>query len=337
MRDTILGMTSCKDHGYENHSGYKALKRSTLSYVLAHRDYRVFEDLYFALYAMYNPMLGGRLSESRFNRPVYSVDSTSITLCLKVFEWAHYSRAKGAVKLHTMLNNDTLLPEMIVATDGKVADVTAARDLMKFPPGSIVVMDRGYNDYKFFAQLEQDNVKFITRLKKDAQHTKMTDGTRAVDPDGHWGDYAVALTSQQAVDSGNMIYRVIQWHDVENDRWFEFITNDFDLKPEEIAQLYRDRWQIELFFKKVKQNLRIKDFLGTSFNAVMSQVWCAAIAVLLLEIMRLRSTHRWSFSNLAHNLRLNLLSFRLLEGWLNSPGKVEAPAESPQQELFASG
>ena len=337
MRDTILGMSSCKDNGYEQHSGYKALTRSTLSYVLAHRDYRVLEALYAALYKLYKPGLKGRLSEKRFGRPVYSVDSTTLTLCLSVFEWAHYSRSKGAVKLHTMLNNDTLLPEVIVATDGKVGDVTAARDIMKFPAGSIVVMDRGYNDYKLFAQLTSDDVHFITRLKKDAQHTKLTDAVRSVDPNGKWGDYETCLTSEQAIASGNCVYRVVQWYDDENDRWFEFITNDFDLKPQEIAMLYRDRWQIELFFKKIKQNLRIKDFLGTSFNAVMSQVWCAAIAVLMLEVLRLQSTYAWSFSNLAHNLRLNLLSFRKLEDWLNSPGIAAIPeAPSAQQELFST-
>lgn len=336
MRDTILGMASCKENGYEQHCGFKALRRSTLSYVLSHRDYRVFEHLYMSLYNLFKPKLQGRLSSERFGRPVFSVDSTSITLCLSIFEWAHYSRTKGAIKLHTMLNNDTLLPEVIVATDGKVGDVTAARDIMKFPSGSIVVMDRGYNDYKLFAQLTEDDVHFITRLKKDAQHTRMTDAIRSVDPEGKWGDYEVCLTSKQAVDSGNCVYRVIQWYDEENDRWFEFITNNFELKPEDVALLYRDRWQIELFFKKVKQNLRLKDFLGTSFNAVMSQVWCAAIAVLLLEVLRLQSKYAWSFSNLAHNLRLNLLSFRKLDDWLNSPASAVIPEEpSPQQDLFS--
>ena len=165
----------------------------------------------------------------------------------------------------------------------------------------------------------------------------MTDAVRSVDPNGKWGDYETCLTSEQAIASGNCVYRVVQWYDDENDRWFEFITNDFDLKPQEIAMLYRDRWQIELFFKKIKQNLRIKDFLGTSFNAVMSQVWCAAIAVLMLEVLRLQSTYAWSFSNLAHNLRLNLLSFRKLEDWLNSPGIAAIPeAPSAQQELFST-
>ena len=144
-------MESCRDNGYEQHSGFQIVKRSTLAYVNEHRNYEVYEDVYYALYRLYAPLLGGRLSSKKFGKPVYSVDSTTITLCLSAYKWAHYSRSKGAIKLHTMLNNDSLLPEVIVATDGKVADITAARDLMKFPVGSIVVMDRGYNDYKLFA------------------------------------------------------------------------------------------------------------------------------------------------------------------------------------------
>ena len=269
---------------------------------------------------------------------MYSVDSTTITLCLSAYKWAHYSRSKGAIKLHTMLNNDSLLPEVIVATDGKVADITAARDLMKFPAGSIVVMDRGYNDYKLFANLTNDNVVFVTRLKDNAVHTNMAKGVRAVDADGKWGDYQIQFTAKNALATGCVEYRVVQWHDEDNQRWFEFLTNERDLEPEEIAQLYRDRWQIELFFKKVKQNLKIKDFLGTSYNAVMSQVWCAAIAILLLEVLRLQSKYPWSFSNLVHNLRLNLLSFRLIEDWLNAPDQAMIPENTPaQQELFSTG
>lgn len=338
LRDTVLGMESCRDNGYEQHSGFQIVKRSTLAYVNEHRSYKVYEDIYHALYGLYAPMLGGRLSSKKFGKPVYSVDSTTITLCLSAYKWAHYSHSKGAIKLHTMLNNDSLLPEVIVATDGKVADITAARELMKFPAGSIIVMDRGYNDYKLFANLTNDNVVFVTRLKDNAVHTNMAKGVRAVDADGKWGDYQVQFTAKNALATGRVEYRVVQWYDEDSQRWFEFLTNDQDLEPEEIALLYRDRWQIELFFKKVKQNLKIKDFLGTSYNAVMSQVWCAAIAILLLEVLRLQSEYSWSFSNLVHNLRLNLLSFRLIEDWLNTPDEAVTPVSIPaQQELFSTG
>ena len=197
LRDTVLGMESCRDNGYEQHSGFQIVKRSTLAYINEHRSYKVYEDIYHALYGLYAPMLGGRLSSKKFGKPVYSVDSTTITLCLSAYKWAHYSHAKGAIKLHTMLNNDSLLPEVIVATDGKVADITAARELMKFPAGSIIVMDRGYNDYKLFANLTNDNVVFVTRLKDNAVHTNTAKGVRAVDADGKWGDYQIQFTAKK--------------------------------------------------------------------------------------------------------------------------------------------
>ena len=233
LRDTVLGMESCRDNGYEQHSGFQIVKRSTLAYVNEHRNYEVYEDVYYALYRLYAPLLGGRLSSKKFGKPVYSVDSTTITLCLSTYKWAHYSRSKGAIKLHTMLNNDSLLPEVIVATDGKVADITAARDLMKFPAGSIVVMDRGYNDYKLFANLTNDNVVFVTRLKDNAVHTNMAKGVRAVDADGKWGDYQIQFTAKNALATGCVEYRVVQWYDEDSQRWFEFLTNDRELEPEE--------------------------------------------------------------------------------------------------------
>lgn len=193
-------------------------------------------------------------------------------------------------------------------------------------------------DYKLFANLTNDNVVFVTRLKDNAVHTNMGKGARAVDADGKWGDYQIQFTVKNALATGCVEYRVVQWYDEDSQRWFEFLTNDRELEPEEIVQLYRDRWQIELFFKKDKQNLKIKDFFGTSYNAVMSQVWCAAIAILLLEVLRLQSEYPWSFSNLVHILRLHLLCFRLIQDWLNTPDKAATPVSSPVQliEMYES-
>ena len=133
-------------------------------------------------------------------------------------------------------------------------------------------------------------------------------------------------------------YRLIQWHDKENDRWFEFITNDFQLSASEIAAIYKDRWQIELFFKKLKQNLRIKTFVGTSLNAVMVQIWTALIVTLLLTVLKRQAKYPWSFSRLCAYLRLNLMTHKVLEDWLNEPDIVPRnPKEiAPQNSLFAS-
>ena len=323
LRDVTLGMQSCEKSGYSSHTGCKIVGRSTLAYALAHRPYQSLEDGYYALLEHFAPVLKHKRARKieQFKSPVYLVDSTTITLCLSLFPWAKYTSSKGVVKLHTRLDYATLMPDMIVATDGKVADVTVARDMMSFPQGSIVVMDRGYNDYAFFNRLSQDAITFITRLKDNSVHTSLAtkDACRAVDDKGQWGDYKMRFTSKKAQAISDREYRVIQWYDSDNKRWFEFITNNFELSPEEIALLYHERWNIELFFKKIKQNLKIKSFLGTSFNAIMSQVWSAAIAVLLVEVLRIQSTYKWLFSNLVHNLRLNLLTFKSLQAWINAP------------------
>lgn len=425
LRDIQFGLQSLKGLGLENHTGAKALKRTTLAYTLAHRDYRVFEDYYFLLKALYEPIISKTSKKKqnsllqRLGKPVMLMDSTTITLCLNAFKWAHYSHAKGAIKLHTVLNGDAHLPEVIVATSGKVGDVTAARDLTQFPPGSIVVMDRGYNDYRFFAKLTADHVTFITRIKDNAKHSLPATNTRAIDQSENpqWGDYEIEVTYMEGTDSDDLarspevleavsqsgvkksvapvetvaarawakmapeqrqkalekevleqakdhdlgtpeklkpeaqeqaaaedgkpsrkrkaVYRLVQWYDREQGRWFEFITNNFVLSVEEVQMLYHERWNIELFFKKIKQNLKIKSFLGTDFNAVMSQVWAAAIAVLLLEVLKLKAQFKWSFSNLVHNLRLNLMNFISLEEWLNHPlSAMRPPPESPQLPLI---
>ena len=345
LRDVTFGMQSCEASGYSSHTGFQVVSRSTLAYALAHRSFKPFEELYHALLRLFESTLKQkrRRKFERVDSKVFLVDSTTITLCLSLFPWAKYTSTKGAVKLHTRLDYDTLMPDMIVQTDGKVADVTAARDLMSFPKGSIVVMDRGYNDYAFFNRLSDEGVTFITRLKDNAVHTSLAtkEACRAVDENGHWGDYTMSFTSKKAKEISDRTYRVIQWSDSEEERWFEFITNNFELEPTEIALLYHERWNIELFFKKIKQNLKIKTFLGTSFNAIMSQVWAATIAVLLVEVLRVQSAHRWLFSNLAHNLRLNLLTFKSLQEWVNAPTtyvesllKIQEP---PRQGNLFSG
>ncbi len=209
---------------------------------------------------------------------------------------------------------------------------------MTFPSGSIVVMDRAYNDYRFFSQLSKDDVTFVTRIKDNADFDFSKKKILAQDEKGTWGDYLIKLESQTAQDSGKTDYRLVQWHDVETGRWFEFITNSTKLSAVEVQALYRERWNIELFFKKLKQNLKIKTFLGASFNAVMSQVWVAAIAFLMIEVLRRGASYKWSFSNLVHNLRLNLLCFKKLHEWLDTPlvAKQSTSSEDPQHELFNS-
>ena len=287
----------------------KVYKRSALSYRNSHDTYLVYEKLYHALVSRFTSVLGNRLG-NRFKKPVYSLDSTTITLCLSLFDWAQYRRCKGGIKLHTLLNNQTLVPEVVDMTTAKVADIKMIDSVMgKIPSSCIVVMDRGYNDYKQFAWLSKRGTSFITRIKDNAQTTAYYKGLRA--KGSNWGDYEISFTSKTALACCcGLKFRVIQWYDETSDKWFEFLTNDFDLSAEQIAELYRDRWQIELFFKKIKQNLKIKTFIGTSENAVMTQIWTAAICTLLIEILRHKAKYtEWSFPRLLRVITLSLMTY----------------------------
>ena len=176
----------------------------------------------------------------------------------------------------------------------------------------------------------------MTRIKDNAKTTRLKDDV--IEEAENYGDYGFRFTQEQAQKvCGDTRFRLVQWHDLENDRWFEFLSNDFDLTAQQIADLYRKRWQIELFFKKLKQNLKIKSFIGTSENAVMTQIWTAAVATLLIEILRRIARYRWSFSRLLKFVRLNLLTYKKLDVWINRPDfriqKQSPPKTQRQMEL----
>ena len=261
-------------------------------------------------------------------RPVYALDSTTISVCLSRFQWAHYRRAKGGFKLHTVLDEDIQLPVVMNMTQGKKADVKEAKAVIEALGNNdiTVVMDRGYNDYSLFMWLSKRGAK-TTRLKDDVIEETET-----------YGDYGFRFTQEQAQKvCGNTRFRLVQWYDSDHDRWFEFLSNDFDLTAQQIADLYRKRWQIELFFKKLKQNLKVKSFIGTSENAVMNQIRTAAVATLLIEILRRIARYHWSFSRLLKFVRLNLLTYKKLNIWINRPDfrlqKQSPPKNLGQMEL----
>ena len=321
------------------HCGARALSKSTLSYGNEHRDYRVFRDFYFEALSVFDQHIRqskGRKLSLKFSKPVYSLDSTLITLCLSLFNWAQYRRHKGGIKVHTILNNDTLLPEVMVMTDGKVSDIALARSLQLPTNQCILIMDRGYSDYEFFAQLDDQTTTFVTRLKEGAVTTSLKKGViKEFDgQDEKWGDYCIQFVGQlvnEKVKQKN--FRLVQWYDAEAGRWFDFVTNDWEHSAKDIAWLYRDRWEIEKFFRRLKQNLKIKSFVGTSQNAVLVQIWTAAIALLLLEVLRAASSYRWGFSILAWYIRLSFLTHRELADWLNNPPTVNWIDTSPPEQL----
>lgn len=236
--------------------------------------------------------LGPWFTKSVFT--VFRLDSTTISLCLKISDWAQHPRRKGRIKLHALLNNDTGLPEVIDETAAKTSDRKGAALILDgLSCGSIVVMGRGYNDYRLFKELTDPRGTFVSRLKDNTKHTLLKDAPISEAASGKWGTLRDDFYWPQAVKvCGQTKFRVLQWHDETTKRWSKFLTNNRQRHPQETANLYKDRWQIELFFKKIKQNLKVKSFVDTSENAVMTQIWTTAIAVIILELLKRRASYK---------------------------------------------
>jgi IS4 transposase len=224
-----------------------------------------------------------------------SLDSTVIDLCVSLFDWAKFRRTKGAIKLHLVLDHDGYLPAFGVITDGKVADVKVAHQLA-FDPGTVVVDDRGYNDYRLFARWTERGVYFVTRMKENACYEVIEE--RPVPQHRRiLKDQIIRLIGVGAEERCPHPLRRIEVYHPEKDEILVFLTNHLGFGASTVAAIYKDRWQIELFFKALKQNLKIKTFVGTSANAVKIQVWTALIAMLLLRYLQLKAGWAWSLSN----------------------------------------
>ena len=336
LREIEIGLQS--GVGRLQHINARPMARSTLAYANEKRSYKIFEELYYCLKKqLFDRPLRG--IGAAFDKVVLSLDSTTISLCLSQFPWAHYRRAKGGVKVHTLLNNDILLPEFMVMTNAAIHDNKAAKEkvLQRVPPHCILVMDRGYCDFGLFKSLDEKGVVFVTRMKTSLQFKRTGRGVI----DKNYGDFNIQFTSATAIKKlgESNKFRAVKWYSKEDERWLVFLTNAGDnITAEQVAKLYKDRWQIELFFKRMKQNLKIVSFVGTTENAVLVQIWTAAISVLLQMYLQNRSSHKWSFSNLVKCIRLNLMTMKDLAEWLDRPDVCSYSSESsasgpPQQAL----
>jgi hypothetical protein len=298
------------------HLGLKeAPKRSTLAYANSHRPWQLYQGVFEQLLGRCQILAAERRRPFRFKNPLRVLDSTVIDLCLEVFDWAKYRRTKGAIKLHLQLQDRGCLPCWALVTEGRTHDVRVAQGL-SFDPGTIVVMDRAYNDYGMFGRWNAEGVFFVTRMKANAQYEvvhSLPGGGGAFR-----GEEWIRLTGAAGKGCPCTLRRIRIW-DAENGREIVLLTNQRTLAATTIGRIYRYRWQIELFFKALKQNLKIKTFVGTSENAVKTQVWTALIAILLLKFMQMKSSWKWSLSNLAAMLRFNLLTYRDLWEWLDDP------------------
>lgn len=317
LREICDGLRSME--GKLSHLGIEAPSRSTLAYANEHRPWELFREVFLSLYARCRDIAPGH--RFRFKNKLFSLDASTITLCSSVFDWARYKRRKGGIKLHLVLDHDGCLPAYAAIGEARKYDIEVARAL-EFPAGAIVVFDRGYNDFQWFYALSARDVGFVTRMKKSTRF-RVCEERRPPARSRVIEDQTIELVKEFEGVAPHRLRRV-----VINDRkqgQLVFLTNLLHLSAATIAEIYRDRWKIEKFFRAIKQNLRVKTFVGTSENALQTQIWSALIAMLLLRYLMLQATFGWSLSNFVAMLRHHLFSHRNLFAWLNRPFQEDPP------------
>ena len=304
LRDIVANLSAQAHRLY--HLGSAVLSRSNLSRINEQKPYALYEALFERLLTRCKTLAPRH--GFRFKNKLYSLDASTVDLCLNLFPWANFRHTKGAVKLHIGLDHDGYLPEFVTLTDGKTTDIEAGR-VLAFPSGSIVVYDRGYTDYGWYNQLTQKGIFFVTRLKKNAQY-RIIQRRKVSRHQGLRSDQTIEFTGTQMRKKCPIRLRRIGFHDAETGKHYVFLTNHFTLSARTIADVYKQRWQIELFFKWIKQNLKIKTFLGTSKNAVMTQIWIALCVYLLLAFIKFQSTLDKSMRQILQLLQINLFEKR---------------------------
>jgi hypothetical protein len=314
------------------HLGLDKFSRSTMADANEKRDSVIFEKMFNELVKMARSRAPGHTF--RFKNPLYSLDSSTITLCLSMFRWAKFRTRKGALKIHTLLDHRGHLPSALVITDGKGADIKAAQRF-HFEPDSILVVDRAYVDYCWLSQLHRQGVWWVTRLKKRMDF-QVVERRRVDRSTGVSSDWTIRIRGAKA-DSIPMLLRRVRYVDRDTGKAYEFFTNIFHLSAKEIADIYKARWDIEQFFKWIKQNLKIKSFFGTSENAVRIQVWCALCVYLMVAYLKFLSKSPFSLSKLLVRIRANLMEKARLVMVLYQRQSRTNPAEVEEQLSLTFG
>jgi len=330
LREIVGGLASCE--GRLAHLGITAPRRSTLAYANEHRPWLLYQQVYEQLYARCQAIVPGK--KFRFKNKLLSLDATIIDLCAEMFPWATFRRTKGAVKLHFTLDHDGYMPTVLTITDGNRRETPVAR-AQRFAPGTILVMDRGYLNLAWFAELTAAGVYFVTRLRTTARY-RVVARRRVPQHRGIKADQEIRFVGKASRRSYPDRLRRVVLRTADGNR-LQFLTNHLTLGASTVARIYQDRWQIELFFKALKQNLRVKTFVGTSANALHIQIWTALIALLLLKYLQLKARFGWSLSNLVALLRMNLFVYRDLWAWLDEPFTGPPVPPEPVQPAFAFG
>lgn len=303
LRDIIDSLESKSNLWY--HLGLKALSRNNLSHALMTRSHEIFEKTFYTLLSrLHNEKGLTRDKRFKFKMPVRSIDSTTISLCLSLFDWAKFRKKKGGIKLHVMFNNKEQIPELINFSNACKHDITAA-DSFPMAENSIYVFDKGYICFEFLEKINKNKAFFVTRTKTNTQYKIIARQQRT--QKGIKADWTVAFNSYKSKEYPEQL-RVVRYYDEETKKTYEFMTNNFTLSAKTIADIYKSRWDIELFFKWIKQNLKIKTFIGTSENAVKIQIWTAMIAYLLTEYIRFKSKTSFPILKTFRILSENVLS-----------------------------
>ncbi|MEM7361353.1 MAG: IS4 family transposase [Pseudomonadota bacterium] len=310
------------------HLGANPIARSTLARLNEKQPASLYESLFYKILNT-NPLPGGS-HKFRFKNPLYSLDASAIDLSLKLFPWAAHRDDTVNVKLSVALNHSNLVPEFVAISDGQENDMVQGRKF-RFPKGSIVVFDKGYVDYQWFGSLSKQGVSFVTRLRAKSvyQVIERREVNRSL---GVTSDQVIQLNSAHAIKRGAPTLRRIGYRDSATGKRYVFLTNQFALSAATIAALYKDRWQVELFFKAIKQNLKIKAFVGLSRNAVLTQIWIAMITYLLLSLARHHAKSGWSVQRIIRVLQLNLFERKTLAEILK-PDRDRWKINEPQMRL----
>jgi hypothetical protein len=328
VRDISNGLRSAT--GNLNHLGIqKAPSKSSISYQNKNRDYNLFKDYYYQLLGSLGQQAGFKQVKFKIKSKIFLLDSTTISLSLSLFDWAKYKTAKGAVKMHTLLDYDGNLPAYINITDGKTADNKGAYDIPLLK-GSVIVADRFYNDFPLLNIWDSNGVSFVVRHKENLLFKSIKENQLPENRHQHiLKDEIIELTGVQSTGKyPKKLRRVTIWDD-KNQQVIELITNQFNWTANTIGELYKSRWQIEIFFREIKQLLHIKSFIGTSENAVMIQIWTAMITILILKALKAMAKYGWHLSNLVAFIRLNLFVKINLQQWVDKP--FEDSELSPHQ------
>ncbi|MBU4590332.1 MAG: IS4 family transposase [Candidatus Omnitrophica bacterium] len=314
------------------HTGIRPIHRSTLAYANKHRSHELFKKIFLAMLSKCQAIAPRH--KFRFKNPLYSIDATIISLCLSLYDWAKFRTAKGAIKLHVKLNHSGYLPSFMVMTAGKVHETQIAPSI-PLEKGDVAIFDKGYTDFSWYKSLDDKGVFFVTRIKRNA-HYRVTERKDILYQSKNiYSDQIVGLKGFYSKQRYPQRLRRVRSKDPDTGKIITILTNNFTWSAKTIAKIYKERWQIELFFKSIKQQLKVKSFVGTSKNALLSQLWVALITYLLLSYLKFKSRFSWSLYTLCSILPANIFARRNLWDWLNAPfnERSNAPPEMLQLEF----